>query len=637
MIVLAAQNVNKYFGEKQILKDINFSLQDGEKMGLVGVNGCGKTTLFKIIASIIKPDEGSISINKDMQLAYLEQNTNYDQDCSVYEAMLEIFQEAINLKQRLETLEHLMSIEKDEKQIIKLSAEYNKKHDRFLDIEGYAYEGEIKSMLNGLGFNEEDMHKRISQFSGGEKTRIYLAKMLLQKPDIILLDEPTNHLDIQSISWLENYLQQYKGSMIIVSHDRYFLDKVCTSTAEISMGKMRKYEGAYSEFQKKRDAILKAEIKAYELQQKHIEREKEIIAQYRQYNREKSIKAAESRQKRLDKLEVLELPQEERHIKFSFKAAFRSGDQVLRGYDLTKYYGERKLFEGLNFEVKLGDRIALIGKNGIGKSSLFDIISKNVPPDKGYVELGSNVDIGYYDQQHKSLDNDKTVLDNVWDFFPKMAQHEVRNALGTFLFSGDDVFKKADKLSGGERGRVLLTKLMLDQNNLLLLDEPTNHLDADSCEALEEALSNYDGTIIAISHDRYFINKFANKIFVMSEDGMEQYLGNYDDYIEKINAPKKQEQDSTNKTKLYKQNRLARDEKRKLKELKETQKSLEKELLSCEDEYAKVELELSNPDIYKDNTLFESLHARYKNLAKRQEEIYDELELLEEEINNMQN
>ena len=537
MILISVQELQKSFGVHEVLRSVTFSLQKGEKMGLVGVNGCGKTTLMRMIAGEMQPDGGTIHRNKDLRVGYLAQLDDIPLTDTVWGALLKVFEPIRVMERRMAEIEKLLE-SADPETALRLSSEYQRLTESYNAQQGYAYEGEMLRVLNGLGLKPEMHQRQVSTLSGGERTRLSLAKLLLQKPDIILMDEPTNHLDLEAIEWLQDYLTDYKGSLLLISHDRYFLDHVCTTMGELLGGKMIKFTGNYTEYMKKRTVDFETRMKAYELQQKEIQREQAIIERYRSFNREKSIKAAESREKRLAKVERLEKPVEEQHVRFSFDARRRSGEEALEVRELSKSFEGQPVFQNLSFKLRTGDRVALIGPNGVGKSTLFRILTHQINPDHGSVRFGTNIDIGYYDQHQQNLNPQNTILDEVWNAFPKLEQTRIRSALGLFLFTGDEVFEKIEKLSGGERGRVALTKLMLKQDNLLLLDEPTNHLDMDSREVLEDALRDFPGTILAISHDRYFINRFAEKVMVMEKDGVTEYLGNFDDYIEKRDRPR---------------------------------------------------------------------------------------------------
>lgn len=638
MIVLSLENISMSFGIENVISSASFALQDGEKMGLVGSNGSGKSTLLRIITGEISPSSGMVHISRDANIGYIAQTDDIDPNSTLLEAMLALFQEAIDLEKRIVELEKAMHDNHDESVAIDLADKYHKAMDRYNAIEGYSYNGTIQTVLNGLGFDENQYERKVSTFSGGEKARLSLAKMLLKKPNILLLDEPSNHLDLDALDWLERYLQEYKGALIVISHDRYFLDNVCTSIGELIGGKIIKYDGNYSAYQKKRAITREAEQKAFEMQEKYIEREKNIIKMYKAQGAgsEKKIKQAMSREKRLEKIDLLEKPAEEKQIRFSFNARMRSGEEVLKVHDVSKVFNGKTLFKHISFEVRAGDRIALIGKNGIGKSTLFNIIMKKVAPNEGYSAFGVNVDPGYFEQEHRDLIKSKSVLDNVWDSFPKMEQYQVRAALGMFLFRGDDVFKTVGQLSGGEQARVMLTKLMLSENNFLLLDEPTNHLDADSREVLEEALQGYNGTILAISHDRYFINKFANKVIVLEEENITSYLGNYDDYLQKKawQSASMIQESSINKTEVAKQRRRSRLEKQRIKELENQLELLESAILKSEERCREIELLLADPDTYKDLKLAEDLRLEYNNEQENQLKLFEKMEATDEELNN---
>ena len=530
MILISAKDVQKSFGTHEVLKGVSFSLQKGEKMGLVGVNGCGKTTLMRIISGEAEADGGMVHKNRDLRIGYLRQVDDIALTDTVWEALLRVFEPVIAMERRLRELEAQMEQNADPQTALRLTGEYQRLLDRYNEAEGYAYEGEMLGVLNGLGL-KPDMHgRKVGTLSGGERTRLSLAKLLLQKPDVILMDEPTNHLDLEAIEWLQGYLTEYKGSLLLISHDRYFLDHVCTTMGEILGGRMIKFTGNYTEYMRKRTADFENRMKAYNLQQKEIEREKAIIERYRSFNREKSIKAAESRQKRLDKLERLEKPVEEGHVRFSFEARRRSGEEALEVKGLCKSYDGQPVFENVSFKLRTGDRVALIGPNGVGKSTLFKILTHQLTPDRGSVKYGVNIDIGYYDQHQQNLNPANTVLDEVWNSFPSMEQSKVRGALGLFpLYGRRRVRYHWEPLRRRAGARGAGTKLMLRKDNLLLLDEPTNHLDMDSREVLEDALQDFPGTILAISHDRYFINRFADRVMVMNSDGVTEYLGNFDD------------------------------------------------------------------------------------------------------------
>ena len=640
MILISVQDIEKGFGAHEVLKGVSFSLQEGEKMGLVGVNGCGKTTLMRIITGEMEADRGMIHRNKDLRIGYLAQVDDISLSDTVWQALLRVFENEIAMEKRLRALEKQMEENSDPELAMKLTADYQRLLERFNEAEGYAYEGKMLGVLNGLGL-KPDMHERVVEtLSGGERTRLSLAKLLLQKPDIILMDEPTNHLDLEAIEWLQEYLTEYKGSLLLISHDRYFLDHVCNTMGELLGGKMIKFTGNYTDYMRKRTADFETRMKAYNLQQKEIEREKAIIERYRSFNREKSIKAAESRQKRLERIERLEKPVEELHVHFSFDARRRSGEEALEVKDLKKTYDGQTIFENISFKMRTGDRVALIGPNGVGKSTLIKILMNRIVPDKGSVKFGTNIDVGYYDQHQQDLNLGNTVLDEVWNQFPTMEQSKVRGALGMFLFSGDDVFDTIQSLSGGERGRVALTKLMLKKDNLLLLDEPTNHLDMDSREVLEDALQDFPGTILAISHDRYFINRFADRVMVMNNDGVTEYLGNFDDYIEKRNRPVPPMQaagDGVTRTAILRERKRDRKQAAYIRELKALVKKAEEAIEANEQRLAELEAMLADPATYEDPARAQQIGEDYRAEQDKTDELYEALEAAEMAVEEAEN
>lgn len=631
MILISVQELQKSFGVHEVLRSVTFSLQKGEKMGLVGVNGCGKTTLMRIIAGEMQPDGGTIHRNKDLRVGYLAQLDDIPLTDTVWGALLKVFEPIRVMERRMAEIEKLLE-SADPETALHLSSEYQRLTESYNAQQGYAYEGEMLRVLNGLGLKPEMHQRQVSTLSGGERTRLSLAKLLLQKPDIILMDEPTNHLDLEAIEWLQDYLTDYKGSLLLISHDRYFLDHVCTTMGELLGGKMIKFTGNYTEYMKKRTADFETRMKAYELQQKEIQREQAIIERYRSFNREKSIKAAESREKRLAKVERLEKPVEEQHVRFSFDARRRSGEEALEVRELSKSFEGQPVFQNLSFKLRTGDRVALIGPNGVGKSTLFRILTHQINPDHGSVRFGTNIDIGYYDQHQQNLNPQNTILDEVWNAFPKLEQTRIRSALGLFLFTGDEVFEKIEKLSGGERGRVALTKLMLKQDNLLLLDEPTNHLDMDSREVLEDALRDFPGTILAISHDRYFINRFAEKVMVMEKDGVTEYLGNFDDYIEKRDRPRppvSSLEDEPTRTAQTREKKKTRQQNALLRELKAAVDKAEAAIEQNEREMARLEAELARPETYNDLEAMRRLTESYQAEQDKTESLYEALEAAE--------
>ena len=640
MILISVQDIEKSFGAHQVLRGVSFSLQKGEKMGLVGVNGCGKTTLMRIITGEMEADGGQIHKNKDLRIGYLAQVDDIALTDTVWGALLRVFEPVIAMEKRLHELEKQMEQDNDPDTALRLTETYQRLLEKFNEAEGYAYEGEMLGVLNGLGLKPEMHQRQVSTLSGGERTRLSLARLLLRKPDIILMDEPTNHLDLEAIEWLQDYLKEYKGSLLLISHDRYFMDQVCTTMGELLGGRMIKFSGNYTEYMCKRTADFENRMKAYNLQQKEIQREQAIIERYRSFNREKSIKAAESRQRRLDKVERLEKPMEEQHVRFSFDVRRRSGEEALEVKGLAKTFEGEKVFENISFKLRTGDRVALIGPNGVGKSTLFKILTHHLTPDKGSVRFGANIDVGYYDQHQQELNPSNTVLDEVWNSFPAMEQSKIRGALGLFLFSGDDVFDTIGSLSGGERGRVALTKLMLRKDNLLLLDEPTNHLDMDSREVLEDALQDFPGTILAISHDRYFINRFADRVMVMSDNGVTEYLGNFDDYVEKRDRslpPADLLEEGITRTAAARERKRDRQQSARIRELKAQVKKAEEAIEQNEHRLAQLEAQLADPSTYADPDKARETGDAYRAEQEKTAALYDALEAAENAVREAEN
>ena len=637
MILMTVQGVSKSFGMKSVLKDISLTLQQGARMGLIGVNGSGKSTLFRLIAGQMEPDEGSISLMRGTRVGMLTQEADIQSDLTVREELSRVFEPVREMERRLRALEEEMAQKhEDEAELDRLSREYARLTDRFEDAGGYEWPSRIQGVLAGLGFARGREDQPASVLSGGEKTRLCLARLLLTQPDLLMLDEPTNHLDLSSIQWLEDTLKKYRGTVLIISHDRYFMNSVCDCMAEISMRRLVQYEGNYDQFTVKRQADIERQIREYKLQQAEIARQQAIIQRYRMYNREKSIRAAESREKRLEKMERLERPVDEQHVRFSFEARRRTGDDVLKVHGLAKGFEGRRLFENFDLHLRAGDRVAIIGPNGVGKSTLLNIIARKLKADAGEVEFGANVDLGYYEQHQTGLDPEKDVLNELWDAFPRLDLDRVRSVLALFLFTGDDVYKKISMLSGGEKGRVSLCKLMLKRDNLLLLDEPTNHLDMDSREVLEGALEDFDGTILTVSHDRYFINRVADRIIEMRPDGVKEYLGNYDDYLEKKRREEAGLEDAASsgmtKTQLDKQRRKERL-------LREGKKALEKQLEAAEARIAAAEKEIqdletrmADTELYQRPDEARETARRHAELQAGMDALYEEWEALSEAV-----
>jgi ATP-binding cassette subfamily F protein 3 len=631
MIVLSCKNIHKSYGIKVILENITFNINEGDKVGLIGPNGAGKSTLFNILTDKLNYDSGDLYINKSKTLGYLTQHLSLDSSNTIFDEMYTVFGELVNLEKRLNKLEILMSEPYDlhnEDYHNKLIDDYTTLSEIYSNRGGYTYKAEINKTLKGLGFSENEYNKSINLLSGGKKTRVALCKLLLTKPDILLLDEPTNHLDLNAIEWLEDYLKNYKGTVILISHDRYFLDAVTSSTIELINGHVNYYNGNYTKYLELKKKNYEIQLKAYNIQQMEIKRQEQIIQKYRSFNREKSIKAAESREKQLSKIERIAPPDKNKKIKnVTFKSQINSGNDVLQVKKLCKSFNNNLLFQNLSFEIKKGEKTAIIGENGCGKTTLFKIIMGKLKKDDGICILGKNVQIGYYDQEQSDLNPEKTVLDEVWDDFPELTATEIRNALASFLFTGDEVFKKIASLSGGEKCRINLLKLILSKSNFLLLDEPTNHLDITSREALEESLLDYDGTLLVISHDRYFLNKSINKIYELNRTGMKEYLGNYSYYVEKKNNPLRfemQEKD-TGKTKTQIQH-----EKRKKKNIEKAQQEkkakidhIEEEISDLEDSLLKLQEKLCLEEVYSDSKKSSEINKEVLDIQNKIDTLYD--------------
>ena len=635
MVILSCKDIRKSYGIRDVLKNVTFSINEGDKVGIIGGNGEGKSTLFKILTKDLSYDSGEIFLDKNKSLGYLSQNITLNMDNTIYDELVCVFEELKNMETKLANLEIKMSEPYDESNADyhnKLIKDYTTIQDLYSHRGGYTYKGEISRVLKGLGFLEEDFTKTIGTLSGGQKTRVSLCRLLLRKPDIILLDEPTNHLDLEAIEWLEDYLKSYKGTVLVVSHDRFFLDAVTTHTFEVINGHVNCYNAPYTKFLDLRAKDHEAQLKAYTLQQAEIKRQEAIIEKFRSFNREKSIRAAESREKALEKMDKLDAPDKDKEAsKIQFETSIKSGYDVLHTENLSKSYGEKTLFTNLDFDLKRGEKVALIGENGRGKTTLFKIIMDTVSPDTGNVVLGTNVNVGYYDQEQSNLNLEKSIIDEVWDDFPNLTTSKLRNVLASFLFTGDDVFKIIGTLSGGEKCRINLLKLMLSRSNLLLLDEPTNHLDILSREALEDAILSYDGTLMIISHDRYFLNKVINRILELKEDGITQYLGNYSYYQEKKANPlrfKELEDLQNGKTKTQ-----VKDEKKKKREQEKEEKALKLKLKKIEDDIASKEADLLSlqeqlclEEVYANPTESERVNKKIATLEEVIASLYEEWE-----------
>ena len=632
-MILACQQISKAFGTHQVLKEISFHIEENEKATIVGVNGAGKSTLLKIIMNEMSADEGEVILRKGKTIGYLAQHQDTSSDRTIYEEVLEVKKDIIAMEEKIRKLEKDMKhAGKDE--LDQLMETYASLTHRFELANGYAWKSEITGVLKGLGFTEDEFQKRISTLSGGQRTRVFLGKLLLSRPDIILLDEPTNHLDMDSIHWLENFLSNYRGSVLIVSHDRYFLDKIVTKVIDLDQGRAVTYRGNYTQYSTKKEAIIEAQIREYENQQREIRHQEEVITKLRSFNREKSIKRAESREKMLEKMEILEKPVTyQPKIRIRLEPSVISGNDVLTIDNLSKSFSERLLFHELHLEIKRGEKVALIGKNGTGKTTILKIINKDLAADTGKIAIGAKVRIGYYDQEQQVLHENKTIFDEISDAYPALTHTRIRNLLAAFLFTGDDVFKPIHSLSGGEKGRVSLAKLMLSNANFLILDEPTNHLDLYSKEILEDAINNYEGTVFYVSHDRYFINKTATRILDLTEQGLINYKGNYDYYLEKkeegLITPDSGSivSETANETKVS-------ESKEDWKQKKEAQAKARKranDLKKCEAKIAQLEEELTLLEETMALPENASSSAKLLDLTKEQSQKTEELNLLYEQ------
>ena len=632
-MILACQQISKAFGTHQVLKEISFHIEENEKATIVGVNGAGKSTLLKIIMNEMSADEGEVILSKGKTIGYLAQHQDTSSDRTIYEEVLEVKKDIIAMEEKIRKLEKDMKhAGKDE--LDQLMETYASLTHRFELANGYAWKSEITGVLKGLGFTEDEFQKRISTLSGGQRTRVFLGKLLLSRPDIILLDEPTNHLDMDSIHWLENFLSNYRGSVLVVSHDRYFLDKIVTKVIDLDQGRAVTYRGNYTQYSTKKEAIIEAQIREYENQQREIRHQEEVITKLRSFNREKSIKRAESREKMLEKMEILEKPVTyQPKIRIRLEPSVISGNDVLTIDNLSKSFSERLLFHELHLEIKRGEKVALIGKNGTGKTTILKIINKYLAADTGKIAIGAKVRIGYYDQEQQVLHENKTIFDEISDAYPALTHTRIRNLLAAFLFTGDDVFKPIHSLSGGEKGRVSLAKLMLSNANFLILDEPTNHLDLYSKEILEDAINNYEGTVFYVSHDRYFINKTATRILDLTEQGLINYKGNYDYYLEKkeegLITPDSGSivSETANETKVS-------ESKEDWKQKKEAQAKARKranDLKKCEAKIAQLEEELTLLEETMALPENASSSAKLLDLTKEQSQKTEELNLLYEQ------
>lgn len=637
-MILSCQNISKAFVENQVLKNVSFHIEDHEKAAIVGINGAGKTTLLRIIVGEMTPDDGQVVLAKDKTLGYLAQNSTVDTSHTIYEELLSVKADLLRLEEKIRECENNMK-HADGDALEDLMKQYTSLTHAFETGGGYLYRSELVGVLKGLGFTEDEFSKPVATLSGGQKTRVALGRLLLQNPDLIILDEPTNHLDMNSIAWLETYLLNYKGAVLIVSHDRYFLDRIAGKVIEIDQSKATTFIGNYSDYAIKKEQLRVAAWNAYMNQQREIKHQEEVIEKLKSFNREKSIKRAESREKMLDKIEVIEKPSEVRtDMKLTLTPRILSGNDVLTVEHLSKSFDSHKLFTDVNFEIKRGEHVAIIGDNGSGKTTLLKILNGLVPADQGTFRLGSNVEIGYYDQEHHVLHSEKTLFEEISDDYPYLNNTQIRNVLAAFLFTGEDVFKRISDLSGGERGRVSLAKLVLSNANFLILDEPTNHLDIMSKEILEDALNGYEGTILYVSHDRYFINRTAHRILDLTEGQFVSYVGNYDYYLEKhdtvmaaieANAPQNADADSAVAAKAT-ESEVKLDWKAQKEEQARLRKK-ENDLKKCEEKIAELEARISEIDTEMSDPAIGTQVAKLQELTKEQAACQEQLEKLYEQ------
>jgi len=626
MIVLSCSNISLSFGTNKILENISFNLQESEKVGIVGVNGAGKSTLFKIIAGTLQPDDGEVFVAKSRKIGFLEQNSGLDSSNTIWDEVMSAYSHLIEMESRMKALEESISREKDELRLESLVKEYSDLADNFSRSGGFEYNSRVKGILKGLGFTEDQFDLKISSLSGGQKTRMALAKLLLEQPDILLLDEPTNHLDIDALEWLENFLKNYANSVLVISHDRYFLDSVTSKTIEIENHGCKVYNGNYTEYARQKALDREIQQKHYELQQKEIARLEAFIEQQRRWNRERNIIAAESRQKAIDRMQKVEKPKDlPGKIKMKLRAGIESGNDVLSVENLSKEYPGKPLFKDISFKLRKKENVFLLGPNGCGKSTLLKILVGKVEQSSGAYEFGHNVLLAYYDQELNDLDENNTVLEEVWDENDDLTHTEIRNALASFLFTGEDVFKPISVLSGGEKSRVALTKIMLSQANFLILDEPTNHLDINSREVLEDALQKFEGTILAVSHDRYFINKLSTRILEFRGTSLFDYPGNYTSFLEYKANNRISNTDNAREVKMSasKQEHIASKEERAYqRKLEKRLRETEQAISDAEKRLEEIKAEMLLEEVCTDHVKLMQLNDEKNLLEKKLEELY---------------
>lgn len=637
-MIISCNNIKKTFIDKEVIKNISFHIEDHEKVALIGNNGVGKTTLLKILTKDLDPDDGSVTYSKNCQIGYLKQNMDLTSQGTVYEELLSVFAEVIALEEKLHEMENKIA----KTSSLELINDYDALRRTFEDRKGYEYKSLIKGVLKGLGFDESVYEKPVSILSGGQKNRVALGKLLLQEPTLLLLDEPTNHLDIEAIEWLEGFLRNYKGAVLVISHDRYFLDKIVSKVVHLEFGRSFVYNGNYSDYILKSEKEYEVAMKHFEKQQKEIARQQAIISKLKQFNREKSIRRARSREKALEKIEVMDMPMiDNKPMHLTLTPRITSGNDVLFADHLSKAFDDALLFENMCMNINKGDKVALVGPNGVGKTTFFRMLLGTIQPTSGTFRLGSNVMIGYYDQEHSNLDTSHTIMEEIQYAFPELKNGEIRNVLAAFLFTGDDVFKPIHTLSGGERGRVALAKIMLSKANFLILDEPTNHLDILSKEVLESAIINYEGTVLYISHDRYFINQTASKIIEMAKEGTTEYLGDYDYYVEKKRDLKENKDlitpsstasasPTSSNTKLDRQKQ--KEEQARIRRIQNQMSKLEETINEAEEHMSIIDEQLCLEEIYSDFEKSKTLLEEKETLSSQIASYYEEWEALSETL-----